>query len=308
MSDRINGKVPSDIQETTYTGKDETMKPKTLDRRCCWAVVAGLIVTLVCGCANLSAIREFADISASTAEHTQLTKEYVQWPQTQKRYQPTSEYDKLDHMTAQRTLQEKTLLPRHALIGEYMDALGQLAADEVVMYNKEVDALGKAAKEAKFADEKEEAAFNAVAKLLLTAATDAWRQAKLKAFVRTSNSDIKTVIAGLRQIVNEGFLGDLEVETEAVRKYYQTIILDSSDKAGIAALNEWREAKLESIAKRRKAIETYSISLQKISDAHQKLNDAVLVNVVTSKEFLGQMSRYAKDIRTAYSTITSLRQ
>ena len=284
------------------------MKLKTLDRRCWAAVVVGLIAALIYGCANLSAIREFAKISASTAEHTQLTNEYVQWPQTQKRYQPTGEYESLERMAAQRKLQEKTLLVRHSLIEEYMDALGRLAADDVVTYDKEVDTLGKAAKEAKFTDEKEEAAFNSVVKILLTAATDAWRQSKLKTFVKMSNSDIKVVITGLKQIVDEGFLGDLQAENETVRKYYETIILESTDKAGIAALSEWREVKLESIAKRRKAIETYSLSLQKISDAHQKLYDAVLVDSITSKEFLGQMSRYAKDIRTTYSAITSFQQ
>lgn len=282
------------------------MKLKILDVRFRAAVVGGLITALVCGCANLSAVREFADISASTAEHTQLTKEYVQWPHTQKRFQPTGEYEKLERMAKLRELQEKTILLRHSIIEEYMYALGHLAADEVVTYDKEVESLGKEAKGAKFIDGKEEAAFNAVATLILTAATDAWRQAKLKMFVRTSNSDIKVVIGGLKQIVDEGFLGDLQDENEAVRKYYQKIISESSDKAGIAALNEWREAKLESIAKRQKAIETYSLSLQKISDAHQKLNDAVLVDSVTSKEFLGQMSRYAKEIRKAYSAITSL--
>ena len=279
---------------------------KTLNVRFRAAVVGGLIAVLVCGCANLSAVREFADISAGTAEHTQLTKAYVQWPLTQKRYQPSSEHEKLERMAKLRESQEKTLLLRHSLIEEYMYTLGRLAADEVVSYDKEVVSLGKEAKGAKFIDGKEEAAFTAVATLILTAATDAWRQDKLKAFVRTSNSDIKVVIGGLKQIVDEGFLGDLLDEKEAVRKYYQEIVLESSDKAGIAALNEWREANLESIAKRQKAIEAYSLSLQKISDTHQKLYDAILVDSLTSKEFLGQMRRYAKEIQKSYKAITAM--
>ncbi len=282
------------------------MTLKTFDVRFRAAAVGGLIAVLVCGCANLSAVREYADISAGTAEHTQLTKAYVQWPLAQKRYQPASEHEKLERIAKLRESQEKTLLLRHSLIEEYMYTLGRLAADEVVTYDKEVESLGKEMKGAKFIDVKEEAAFTAVATLILTAATDAWRQDKLKAFVRTSNSDIKVVIGGLKQIVDEGFLGDLQDEKEAVRKSYQQIVLESSDKAGIAALNEWREAKFESIARRQKAIEAYSLSLQKISDAHQKLNDAVLVDSLTSNEFLGQMRHYAKEIQKAYKAITAL--
>ncbi|RJQ54002.1 MAG: hypothetical protein C4530_17295 [Desulfobacteraceae bacterium] len=284
------------------------MNLKTLGVRCRTALFMVLLSVLACGCANLSAIREFADISVSTAEYTNLTEEYVKWPQTQKRYQPESQYKRLESIAAQRTLQEKTLLLRHSLIEEYMDALGQLSADEVVTYDKEVNGLGKAAKEAKFIDEKEADAFNAVAKLLFKAATDAWRQAKLKAFVKTANPDIQRIIGGLRRIIDLGYIGDLEDENAAVQKYYKTIVQESEDKSGITALNEWRDAKLESIASRRKAMEAYSLSLKKISDGHQKLNDAVLANRVTSKEFLGQMSRYAKEIRTAYSAITKLQQ
>jgi hypothetical protein len=99
------------------SGKDlKQMTLKTFDARFRVAVVGGLVAVLICGCANLSAVREFADISASTAEHTQLTKAYVQWPLAQKRFQPTSEHEKLERIAKQRESQEKTLLLRHSLI------------------------------------------------------------------------------------------------------------------------------------------------------------------------------------------------
>ncbi|MFH0781891.1 MAG: hypothetical protein V2B20_08060 [Pseudomonadota bacterium] len=252
------------------------------------------------------AIKEFSDISANTAEHTKLTKEYVQWPQTQKRYQAEAEYKRLDDIANQRALQEKTILLRHSLVKEYMDALGQLAADEAVTYDKEMDNLGKATKEAKLVNAEEADVFSAVAKLLLKASTDAWRQDKLKDFVKTANPDIKVVIGGLKQIMDQGFIGDLDDEDIAVQKYYRAIVLESKDKAGIAAINEWRDVKLDSITNRRKAIKAYSLALEKISDAHEKLNNAINVNNITSKEFLGQMSRYAKDIQNAYNNIISL--
>lgn len=279
------------------------MKARICERRYWMAIIVGSIAVLVCGCANLSAIREFAKISASTAEYTQLTKEYVQWPETQKRYEPAEQHATLENVLSQRKSQEKNLLLRHSIIEEYMEALGNLAADEVV--TKEVDALGSAVRGAEFITEEEKEKFTAVANVLYTASTYAWRQAKVKDYVRTANSPIKEIIAGLKKIVDEGFLGDLENEEVAVQNHYRKIIKESSDKAGIAALEEWRDSKLESIAKRREVIKTYSLSLQKISDAHQKLYDAVSSDIVISKEFLAQMSRYAKDIQAAYKTITS---
>ena len=267
-------------------------------------LTAALVVTLSYGCANLSAIRQFAESASRTAEYTKLVDDYVQCASRQKKYQPENQHERLEQIAKERSGEKGALILRHLLIEEYMDALGQLAADQVVTYDKEIDSLGAAAKQGKFIDDEEAAAFSALGKVLTKAATDGWRQRKLKQLIEKSNEPLQLVISSLKQIVDDGFAGDLKNEEVAVEKYYHAIIADSHDKAGIAALEEWMTTKLETIRKRGKAIETYSEALVKIAEGHKKLYHNR--NRVRSKELLGQMSRYAKDLRKAYDTLKDL--
>jgi len=269
-------------------------------------IVVGMLVFLACGCANLSAIRDFADISSTIADNNSLTIEYVEWPLTQKRYFLSEQYKELDNIANQRSQQEKMLLLRHSIIEEYMKDLGQLASDDVINNDTEIDDLGNASKEAKFINDKEQEACQSITKLLLKASTDGWRQAKLKKLVKESNNNIQVIIKGLVEIANEGFLGDVQDEREAIRKYYEGILRDSNDPAGKAALNEWRETRLDSLSKKEDAIKLYSLSLKKIAEGHQKLYEHVNLNKIYSKEFIKQLKVYTKDLQKSYKAIISM--
>ena len=266
--------------------------------------VVFIFLALITGCANLTAIREFADISAQSADYTGLVDNYVESPVRQKWYQPDSMHESLETTNKQRQEQKERLKLRHMLIEEYMDALGQLAADEIVTYNKEIDALGKAVQQNKFLDKKEAAAFSAISKVLVKAVSDNWRRRKLKNLVDKSNDSFQIVVGSLKKIVDEGFSGDIENERLAINKYYKGIIVQSNEKACIAVLNEWRELKNSKIEERKKAIKDYSTILNKISRGHQDLYDNR--KKMSRKELLAQMRHYAKDIGTLYISIKNL--
>lgn len=272
-------------------------------RRIHFLLLAGLMAPGV-GCANLTAIREFASISAQSAEYTTLVTQYAESPERQKRFQPSDQYKRLDQMSRDRAAQKDRLLLRHSLIEEYMDALGQLAADELVTYDKEIDALGKAVADNKFAGENDAGAFASISKILFRAAADGWRQKKLRELITGSNSSFQEVIGALKRIVDQGFAGDVENEKAAMQNYYQTLIRSSKDRAGIAALEEWRDTRLAEVGARGRAISNYSEVLSKIASGHQELYNKR--DDLDNKELLRQMSRYAKDLRKLFDTIKSL--
>lgn len=268
------------------------------------AVFLLAVLVLAQGCANLAAIREFATISSESVQYTKLVTDYAQSPIRQKRYQPPSQYELLDRIAADRAAQQDRLLLRQSLIEEYMYALGRLAADEAVAYNKELDALGNAVKEKKFVDAKEADAFAMIAKVLVKGVTDHWRQKQLKELITTSNAPFQVVVGSLRVIIENGFGGDLLNEKAAIQNYYRTLVLESRDKAGIAALEEWRDLRLAAIDARAKAIESYAQILRKIAEGHQKLYDA---RGDLSKELLlRDMSRYSKDLQKLFNAIRNL--
>ncbi len=266
-------------------------------------LLTGLLVLGV-GCANLAPITEFADISARSAENTGLVTQYVQFPERQKRFQPTDQHSRLDQIARERAAQNERLLLRHTLIAEYMDALGRLASDELVTYDKESDALGKANAHNKFSGESDAGAFGSVSKILFRAATDGWRQKKLRELIGDSNSPFQEVVGALKRIVDQGFAGDTENEEIAINNYYRTLIVSSTDKAGIAALEEWRDTRLSEVRARRRAITNYSEVLSKIASGHQILYDKR--DDLDNKDLLQQMSRYAKDLRKLFDTLKNL--
>lgn len=266
-------------------------------------LLTGLLVLGV-GCANLAPITEFADISAQSAAYTDLVTQYVQFPERQKRFQPSNQHARLEQMTRDRAAQRERLLLRQALIEEYMDALGQLAADESVKYDKELDALGKAVVANKFAGERDAGAFASVSKILFRAATDDWRQRKLRELITESNAPFQDVVGALKQIVDQGFAGDAETEEIAIGKHYKAIILSSKDMAGIAALEEWRDTRLAEVKGRRQAITEYSEVLSEIASGHQKLYDKR--DDLGNRDLLQLMSRYAKELRRRFETLKNL--
>lgn len=270
--------------------------PKRASRSRPAAVVLLLVLVLAQGCANLTAIREFAGISVESAEYTRFVTDYVESPARQKRYQPPSEHEPLDRIAMERHTQQDRLLVRHRLIVEYMDALGQLAADDAVRYDKELDALGRAAKEREFVDAKETDAFAAMVKLLVKGAADHWRQRQLRELIGTANEPFQVIVQSLRIIVERGFGGDLLNEKAAMERYYNSLIAHSSDTAGIAALAEWRDLRLSAIEARAKAIESYGELLRKIARAHQSLYDGR--NDLSREGLLREIRGYSKDLRT----------
>src|SRR5439155_7431946 len=105
-------------------------------------IALACLAFLASACANLTAIREFASTSSDAAQYSQLVVAYVDTPSRMKRYEPESQRPTLDRQVAERKAQQERLLLRQKLIQEYMDALGQLAGDELTIYDKELDALG----------------------------------------------------------------------------------------------------------------------------------------------------------------------
>lgn len=268
------------------------------------AVALLVVLVLTQGCANLGAIREFASISAESGQYTKLVTDYVESPIRQKRYQPPSEQKSLDRMAANRATERDRLLLRQALIVEYMDALGRLAADEAVTYDKELDNLGNAVKGNKLASAKEADAFSAIAKVLVKGVADRWRQKQLKELITTSNGPFQVVVESLRVAVESGFGGDLLNEKTAIRKYYDTRIRKSSDEAGIAALEEWRDLRLVEIDAREEAIKSYTQILRKIARGHQQLYEGR--DDLSKERLLQEMSRNAKELRAMFATIRNL--
>jgi len=261
------------------------------------------LALLAGGCANLGAIRDFANTSSDAAQYSQLVSGYVATPARMMRYEPESQRPVLTRIAAERKAQEEPLLLRQRLVQAYMSALGQLAADGLTTYDKQLDGLGSALQAGKFADPNEATAIAAVSKLLVTAATDRWRQGKLVALIEQTDGSFQVVVGALVGIVERGFVQDVGNEREALNKYYTELQRTSRDPAGLAALGEWREMREGQIRDHEVAIQNYVVVLKTIAAGHHKLYETR--HELSKAEVQAEIHEYTGRLKKAVNAIRS---
>lgn len=256
------------------------------------------------GCVDLKAIQDFANISAESAEYTTLVDNYVDFPNRQKRYQPEDRHAPLETMAQERLTRKTELLVRHDVIEEYMEALGRLAADEIVDQSQELSQLTTKLQSQAGTSQAETEAFGKIAGVLTNAIGDKWRKRQIQELIERSNGPLQTILKSLKQIVVDGFGGDDQNEQFAIQSYYRTKIAQSSDPAGIAALMEWQERREENLAAHTQAIQSYSAILEKISEGHQKLYDER--NDLAKAQLIQQIKKAAKELKDMLDTIKKI--
>jgi hypothetical protein len=255
------------------------------------------------GCVNLGAIRDFAAISSASVRYRALVDDYVAAPERLARYAPEGKSDDYSKRAADRKQQESGFLLMQVTVQAYMDSLGNLAADDVVDYSKEYGDLGGAISKAKFASKQDADSLTTIANVLTKAATDAWRQKKLRGLIEGTNDSLQQVIASM-QLVMHAFELDVSIEQTAAESYYKGLYKRSHDAAGIAAAREWAGVRSEEIAARQEAIANYSTVLTKIGQGHQHLYDH---RNDLDKDTLAQIKSYAQELKKAYKALQDLR-
>jgi len=257
------------------------------------------------GCAtNLKAIQDFANLSAESAEYTALVDEYVEFPNRQKRYQPPSRHARLEAMAQDRATQQSALLLRQRIVETYMNSLGRLAADEIVDNTEELGTLSAALQNQAGTNPQETEAYEQMAGILTRVAIDRWRQRQLQYLIEQANPPIQRILGSLQHIVSDGFGGDLQTEEAALQNYYTTLIMESNDPAGKAALAEWKELRTSQVQERAQAVQTYRTVLDKISEGHQQLFDGR--HQLDSKQVLEQVKHAVKDLQSLLDAIKKL--
>ena len=278
----------------------------------------GLMLVALLGlaaCADLQAIRDFAKTSSATADYKQIVSDYAASPERQKRLQPERFAGRLDSDIAQRAEQAKRLHAAQAVLADYMDALGDLAADDLPNVDSQIDGLSKALEGAGFigggdaAIGKETAGAAAtIARILTRAAMDHWRQAKLEKIIAEADPSIQAVTAGLREMILQDFARSLDIEAEATRKYFEATIAAANagnQSESVPPLSRvlWLDRE-DALAARRARLEPYANLLMKIGEGHAALR--ANLGSLKDKALQARLKQYAKDLRKLYKAAAVL--
>ncbi|MBM3486333.1 MAG: hypothetical protein FJX67_06825 [Alphaproteobacteria bacterium] len=178
---------------------------------------------------------------------------------------------------------------------EYMDALGRLAGDESVNYDRELDQLGRAASSVRFLDGGQGNAVGGIARLLVRAGTDGWRRSRVTALIAEANPHVQTVTGALRRLAEQGWREDAETESAAVRNHFQRIARESRDPAGIEALGDLGDRRGREVEARRCVIDAYVQGVGRIAAGHQRLADAGAA--IDRDEAIDVVRRHARELK-----------
>jgi len=264
---------------------------------------------LVSGCADLSNIKKFAATSADSAGYTSLVSDYEKSAERLKGYEPPEQAGQLDKTIAERKAQQKPLLDMLHGIQEYMNAVGSLASDQLVSCDKSLTNVSDALKATKAVGTNQADAFEALSALLARAATDAYRQDKLKMIIRDANPHFQKVIQAMTDIVSKDFVASLDAEKIGVDKYYSDIIETAKrappQDAAIELVKEsWRQ-RVDDIEAKRQACEAYAKILETIGKGHQALYDNA--DHLSSTELLSTIDAYATAVSQSFNKLKQLK-
>lgn len=237
------------------------------DRRFLLALVAQLIcVLLLVGCANLQAIRQFAQSSTEAETYKTIVADFAEIPEREKYYRPTEQHDAYDANKKKRSAEQEALLSIQRVMAEYMKALAELADDELISFDKSVDSLTEGLKGLDVLNDSELLAFSSITKLLTRAMTDGYRQRQLKLIITKSNDHLKKLISRQEELILT-YIDDLSAEKKSIDSYYGDAIVNSLQVIVVKSKKE----KLELERRSRLLKRNYGdIILQEIEDPYKQ--------------------------------------
>jgi hypothetical protein len=179
---------------------------------------------------------------------------------------------------------EPNLLGALDVLINYLNALNQLASDEAVSYDKQIDNLAAKVQAAGKLGDRQVTAIKGLAKFLFDAAASRYQRKQLGAAIKAADADVATLTSALSTIMGDDYFRVLAVEEQSViERFRQTMQVDKNRNPTTQLLlqDRWRE-NLEVLNKKRRAARDFQQILLKIRDGHRQL--AADVNQWTAKQ------------------------
>ena len=274
------------------------------DQRVCLFISLLLLTTVAGGCVDLSAVRELAAISSESISHTELICDYVEQPDRLKMYQPEDRHAELTAESAARRKQAAALRAVQDVLAGYLDALGELASDDLSDYSRELDALARQVKgTGKWFSGSDVEAVSKATGGIARALTDFYRRKELKKLITTTDSSIEQLTADLIMIFGKIFNESLNNELANLRRFEQGIVRVPGTDEGARKLAVFTLARERLVIARKKAaLAAYVKVLKGVRAGHAGLCRSV--DDLRDKKALGAIYKKAKqlvkDLRAVY--------
>lgn len=249
---------------------------------------------LLSGCASMEAVQKYADYSRSTIESVRPVAEDFQAScMRANSAKPFANYSKCS--TEQDA--SKAILTVSNVLADYGAALGALAADELVNYDKDIDGLTGEIKNLKVKglEDAKVDAIGSLAKFIAKAATSAYQEKQVKTFLNESNSSLVSVTNTLADVINTNYSEAIKLEISSWEDSYQRVERVARDNNPLEwesySKAQWKTR--TELAEKLIAAKSLSENIRKIGSTHTKLiNDA---NDLTSKKVAAMVKSFVND-------------
>lgn len=269
------------------------------------------IAAVLTGCTNLTAVHDFAALSSEGHTLHAIATELADSPQRQIRYALT-ESARNDLVLAADIgkTNEQRLVAAHAVVQSYMNALATLASDGIVASNNALAGLNEELAEAGIfgAHAEERDAFANLAELVDKAATDFYRQAKLREMIDHAAPALPVAIGALQRIVTNDCVMVLQSELGNVNQYYKErsgILDQGTPRWAVVLVEEIRETRVAALKDKIQVCRQYAVILQKIADGHAAM--ARNLNHLDAKQLVATLEGYEQQICSVYDSFNKLK-
>ena len=271
-------------------------------------LVAALSFITLAGCANMAAIQEFGKLSADAAGYTKLADEYASSPTRNQQYTFAAEKAARDTMVrqaAERRAQVERLRLLQKTLAAYMSTVADLAGDEVTSYDTEIGSLTDAAVAQNYISDNDAKAVKSILSIIASAATDFYRQRKLREVVEVANAPLQQVVQSMVGI-DKAYVESLKTEQDVVVSYYRNMEMKARDDKQSALAEQFfstGQVKQVEFTDRVAAVNSYSNTLETIGKAHADLY--ANRDKISDKEVQRQVRAYVKKIYAGYKAATA---
>jgi hypothetical protein len=263
----------------------------------------GFIVALD-GCSSIEPVAEFGKNASVIAGYPEVAQDYPAILQRQRLYGDKSSAVG-DERIAARKRDAQRLRDAQKVLEAYARALGALAANDLITYDREIDGLNRSIVDARLATSAETEVYAKVAKFAFQLGTDIYRRNKIRLLITTYNPAIQKATRNLVTIVESGYLTSLKDERDYFDKYVAgpaNLTTESSEGlpeiVRIVARNQG-----EVLDKKKESAKALAKGMRTFAQGHQEL--ATNINKVSFKETISVARDYAEQLRDILKDLRS---
>ncbi|MGD0821922.1 MAG: hypothetical protein ABSA71_14390 [Desulfomonilia bacterium] len=267
-----------------------------------------ILILFMSGCTSMEAVQKYASYSQSTIESVKpVAKDFYASCTRTNSFKPLNSHS--DCKTEQEA--SKAILTVSNVLDEYAVALGALAADELVSYDTDIDAMTTEIKglKVKGLEENKVDAVGSLAKLISKAATSAYQQQQVGNFIRESDTSITTVTETLSSIIEKNYSTAIEMEISAWEDGYKRVERAARTEKPLEweaySKAQWKDraeldAKLNAVKDLAKNIREIGSTHTKLKKDAEKLTGKEVAAFVRS--FVEEAKPVIKEVQDAFLT------